>query len=84
MCSVAVYLQRKHDLTWLMQNRMEIFSTAAKLLVWRSGLRVQKAQTPHYWHMGGKNLKSVNHYKYLGALLNTELSDNKDIQRQLR
>jgi len=66
----------------LMQNRREIFSTAAKLLAWR--LRVQKAQSPHYWQMGGKNLKSVNHYKYLGGVLNTELSDDKDIQRQLR
>jgi len=34
--------------------------------------------------MGGKNLKSVNHCKYLGAVLHTELSDDKDIQRQLR
>jgi len=34
--------------------------------------------------MGGKNLKSVNHYKYLGAALNIELSDDEDIQRQLR
>ena len=51
----------------LMQNRMEIFSTAAKLFVWRLRLRVQKAQSPHYWQMGGKNLKSVNLYKYLGA-----------------
>jgi len=34
--------------------------------------------------MGGKNLKSVNHYKYLGSVLNAELSDDKDIQRQLR
>jgi len=34
--------------------------------------------------MGGKNLKSVNHYKYLGAVLYTELADDKDIQRQLR
>jgi len=55
----------------LMQNRIEIFSTAAKLFVWRLRLRVQKAQSPHYWQMGGKNLKSVNHYKYLGAVLNT-------------
>jgi len=68
----------------LMQNRMEIFSAAAKLLVWRLRLRVQKAQSPHYWQMGGKNLKSVNHYKYLGAVLSTELPDDKDIQRQLR
>jgi len=34
--------------------------------------------------MGGKNLKSVNHYKYLGAVLNTELSDYKNVQRKLR
>jgi len=66
------------------QNRMEIFSTAAKLFVWRLRIRAQKAQSPYYWQMGGKNLKSVNHYEYLGAVLNTELSDDKDIQRQLR
>jgi len=69
---------------WLMQNHMEIFSTATKLLVWRLRLRVQKAQPPQYWHMGGKNLKYINHYKYLGAVLSTELSDDKDIQKQLR
>jgi len=34
--------------------------------------------------MGGKNLKSVNRYKYLRAVLDTELSGDKDIQRQLR
>jgi len=34
--------------------------------------------------MGGKNLKSVNQYKYLRDVLDTELSDDKDIQRQLR
>jgi len=68
----------------LMQNRMKMFSTTAKLLVWRLRLRVQKAQSPHYWHKTGKNLKSVNQYKYLGAVLDIELSDDKDIQRQLR
>jgi len=34
--------------------------------------------------MGGENLKSVNQCKNLGAVLDTELSDNKDIQRQLQ
>ena len=68
----------------LMQNHMEMFSNATKPFVWRLRLRVQKAQSPHYWHMGGKNLKSVNHYKYLGAVLDSELADDKDIQRQLR
>jgi len=67
-----------------MQKHMEIFSIAAKLFVWRLRLRVQKTQSPYYWHMGGKNLKSVNQYKYLGAVPDTELSDDKDIQSQLR
>ena len=34
--------------------------------------------------LGGQNVKPVNHYKYLGIVLDTELSDDKDIQRQLR
>jgi len=33
--------------------------------------------------MGGKNMKYVNQHKYLGAALDTELPDDKDIQRQL-
>jgi len=60
-----------------MQNHKEIFLTTAKLFVWHLRLRVKKARSPHYWHMGGKNLKSVNQYKYLGAVLDTELSDEK-------
>ena len=67
-----------------MQNRMEIFSTTAKPFVWPLRLRVQKAQSPNYWHKTGKNLKSVNQYKYLGAVLDIEPSDDTDIQRQLR
>ena len=34
--------------------------------------------------LGGQYVKSVDQYKYLGILLDTELSDDKDIQRQLR
>ena len=34
--------------------------------------------------MGGQNVKFVNHYKYLGVMLDTELSDVKAIQRQRR
>ena len=47
-------------------------------------LRVHKTQSPHYWHIGGKILKSVYQYKYLEAVLDTELPDDKDIQRLLR
>jgi len=67
-----------------MQNHMEIFSTTAKLFVWLLRVRVQKARSPHYWHMGGKDQKYPNQYKYLVAVLDTELSDDKDIQRPLR
>jgi len=34
--------------------------------------------------LGGQNVKSVNQYDDLGIVLDTELSDDKDIQRQLR
>jgi len=34
--------------------------------------------------LGGQNVKSVKHHKYLGSVLDTELSDDKEIQRQLR
>ena len=33
--------------------------------------------------LGGQYVKSVDQCKYLGILLDTELSDDKDIQRQL-
>jgi len=36
-----------------------------------------KKQSLHYTWVGGKNLKSVNQYKYLGAVLDTELPDDK-------
>jgi len=34
--------------------------------------------------LGGQNVKSVNQYKHLGIVSDNELSDDKDIQRQLR
>ena len=34
--------------------------------------------------LSGQNVKPVNHYKYLGVIMDTEHSDDKDIQRQLR
>jgi len=34
--------------------------------------------------LGGQYVKSVNQYEYLRVVLDIELSDKKDIQRQLR
>jgi len=45
--------------------------------------RARSTATP-VLKLGGQNAKSVDQYKYMGILLDTELSDEKDIQRQLR
>ena len=66
----------------LMQNRMELFSTAAKLFVWHLRLRHKKHCNP-IADTGYAKSKICFHYKYLGIVLDIELSDEKDIQRQL-
>ena len=45
--------------------------------------RAKSTATP-VLKLGGQYIKCVDQYKYLGILLDTELSDDKDIQRQLR
>ena len=45
--------------------------------------RAKSTATPIF-KLGGQYVKSVDQYKYLGILLDTELSDDNDIQRQLR
>ena len=45
--------------------------------------RAKSTATP-VLKLGGQYVKAVDQYKYLGILLDTELSDDKDIQRQLR
>ena len=42
-----------------------------------------KSATP-VLKLGGQYANYVDQYKYLGIVLDTELSDDKDIQRQLR
>ena len=64
-----------------MQDCMKLFSAAEKLFVW--WLRVQKARPSHCWHWCTKS-KICSRYKYLGIVLDIELSDDKDIQRQMR
>ena len=44
----------------------------------------KSAVTPILLTLGGQNVKYVNQYKYLLIVLDTELSDDKDIQRQLQ
>jgi len=51
--------------------------------VWFKAKRAKSTVTP-VLTLGGQNVKSVDQYKYLGTVLDTELSNDKDIQRQLR
>ena len=67
-----------------MQNRMGLFSTATKLFVCRSKAKSAKSTATPLLELGGQYVKSVDQYKYLGIVLDTELSDDKGIQRQLR
>ena len=45
--------------------------------------RAKSTATP-VLKLRGQYVKAVDQYKYLGILLDTELSDDKDIQRKLR
>ena len=58
----------------LMQNRMQLFSTAAKLCMTFKTKSANSTVTP-LLTLGGQNVKSVDQYKYLGIVLDTELSD---------
>jgi len=67
-----------------MQNRMGLFSTATKLFPWRSKAKSAKSTATPVLKLGGQYVKSVDKHKYLRIVLDTELSEDKDIQRQLR
>jgi len=43
-----------------------------------------KSAVAPFLTLGGQNVKSVNQYRYLGIVLDTELSEDRDILRQLR
>jgi len=67
-----------------MRNRMGLFSTATKLFCMTFKAKSAKCTVTPLFKLGGQYVKSVDQYKYLGIVLDTELSDDKDIQRQLR
>jgi len=66
-----------------MQNRMEFFSTAAKLFVWRLRQRAQKSLSSLI-DTGWSKCKICWPLRICGIVWDTVLSDDKDIQRQLR
>ena len=82
-CPSVRGLQRILDVCQAGAGLHEIIFNAAKLFVWCLRLRVQKHSHP-VAGTGCTEVKSVSCYKYLGIVLDIELSDDKDIQRQMR
>ena len=67
-----------------MQNRMRLFSTAKKTVCMTFKVKSARSTVTLALKLGGQYVNTVDQYKYLGIVLDTELSDDKDIQRQLR
>ena len=67
-----------------MQNCMKLFSTATKLFVWRLKSKNTKSTVIPLLARGVQRVKSVSDHKYLRIVLDIELSNDKDIQIQLR
>ena len=86
MCSVQVYVgfQRLLDVCQahaeLHGNIFNCYKTVCMTFKAKSA----KSTAAPVLKLGGQYVNSVDQHKYLGLLLDTELSDDKDIQRQLR
>ena len=68
----------------LMQNHMKLFSTAKKLFVRRFKAKTTRSTVIPLLTLGVQRVKSVSCYKNVGIVLDIELSDDKEIQRQIR
>ena len=77
-------LQRILDVCQAYANSHGIISNCNKIVYMTFKAKSAKGIATPLLKLGGQYAKSVDQYKYLGIVLDTELSDDKDIQRQLR
>jgi len=83
-CPSVRWLQRILDVCQAyVESHGIIFNCNKTVCMTFKAKRAKSTATP-VLKLGGQYVKSVDQYKYLGILLDTELSDDKDIQRQLR
>ena len=61
---------------------MILFSTAAKLFVWRSKAKIANITVIPLLRLGVQRVESVSHYKYLRIVLDIDISDDKDMRNQ--
>jgi len=83
-CPSVRWLQRILDLCQAYAESHGIVFSCNKTVCMTFKAKSAKSTVTPLLTLGGQNVKSVNQYKYLGIVLDTELSDDKDIQRQLR
>jgi len=84
MCSSVRWLQRILDVCQAYAELHGIIFNCSKTVCMTFEVKSAKSTVTPLLTLGGQNVKSVKQYKYLGTVSNIELSDDKDVQRQLR
>jgi len=83
-CPSVCWLQRILDVWQAYEESHGIIFNCNKTVCMTFKAKSAKSTATPVLKLDGQYVKSVDQYKYLGILLDTELSDDKDIQRQLR
>jgi len=83
-CLSVRWLQRILDVCQAYAESHGIIFNCNKTVCMTFKAKSAKSTDTPLLKLGGQYVKSVNQYKYLGIVLNTELSDDKELQRQLR
>jgi len=82
-CPSVRWLQRVQDVCQAYAESHGIIFNCNKTVCMTFKAKNEKSTATPLLTLGGQNVKSVNQYEYLGIVLDTELSDDKDIHRQL-
>jgi len=82
-CPNVRWLQRILDVCQAYAESHGIIFNCNKTICMTFKAKSAKSTDTPVLKIDGQYVKSVDIYKYLGILLDTELSDDKDIQRQL-
>ena len=83
-CPSVRWLQRILDVCQAYAESHGIIFNCNKTVCMTFKTKSAKSTATPVLKLGGQHVKSVDQYKYLEILLDTELSDDKDFQRQLR
>ena len=84
LCPSVRWLQRILDVCQAYAELHGIIFSCNKTVCMTFKAKSAKSTATPALKLGGQYIKSVDRYKYLGIVLDTELSDDKDIQRQSR